>query len=67
MKIGKFEEYKGYVGSIEYDVDDDLLYGKLLNIEDLVNYHSNNIADLKRHYHESVDCYIDFKKEIGKE
>ena len=28
-KIGQFKEYKGYVGSIEYDEEDELYYGKL--------------------------------------
>lgn len=66
MRIGQFVEYKGYIGSIEYDPEDKVHYGTLLNIRDLVNYHADNIIDLEKHYHEAVDDYIEFKKAIGK-
>lgn len=67
MRIGKFVEYKGYVGTIEYDLEDKLHYGKLIDIEDFVNYHGDDVFDLEIQYHEAIDNYIDFKKEIGKE
>jgi predicted HicB family RNase H-like nuclease len=67
MNIGQFKEYKSYVGSIEYDEEDELYYGKLLNIRDLINYHASNVMELYQHYKDAVDDYIEFKKEIGKE
>ena len=67
MRIGQFKEYKGYIGSIAYDKEDELYYGQLLNIRDLVNYHASNVEELYKHYHEAVDNYIEFKREIGKE
>ncbi len=66
MKIGQFVEYRGYIGSIEYDQEDKLYYGKLLNTRDFVNYHADNIMSLESHYHEAVDDYIKVKKEIGR-
>ena len=64
MQIGQFKEYKGYVGSIEYSVKDSIHYGKLLNIKDLVNYEADNIIDLEKQFHEAVDDYLEFKKEL---
>lgn len=66
MRIGQFVEYKGCVGSIVYDQDDKIYYGQLLNIDDLVNYHADNIIDLEKHYHDAVDDYIEFKRVVGK-
>lgn len=66
MRIGQFVEYKGYVGTIEYSPEDKLHYGSLL-IGDFVSYHANNLIDLEKQYHNAVDDYIEFKKEIGKE
>lgn len=66
MRIGQFVEYKGYVGTIEYSPEDRLHYGSLL-IDDFVNYHADNLIDLEKQYHNAVDDYIEFKKEIGKE
>lgn len=67
MKIGRFVEYKGYVGSIEYSSEDGVYHGKLLDIEDFINYEGNTVEELYQRYQESVDDYIEFKKEVGKE
>lgn len=67
MQIGQFKEYKGYIGSIEYSVEDSIHYGKLSNIEDLVNYEAGNITDLEKEFHKAVDDYIKFKTEARKE
>lgn len=70
MLIGYFKEHKGYIGTIEYSPEDDVLYGKLLNIKDLVNYESlygsKNILDLYRQFQEAVDDYLELKKEVNK-
>lgn len=66
MRIGQFVEYKGYIGSIEYDPEDKIYYGEILNIDDSVCYHDTDIIDLGKRSHEAVDNYIEFKKEIGK-
>ena len=67
MRVGQFVEYKGYIGSIEYEPEDRLNYGSLLNINDFVSYHADNIIDLEKQFHNAVDDYIEFKKEIGKD
>ena len=67
MRIGQFMEYKGYIGSIEYDLEDKLHYGSLLNTDDFVNYHGDNIIELEQQYHNAVDDYIEFKKVIEKQ
>ena len=67
MKIGQFVEYKGYIGSIEYDPEDNIHYGCLLNIDDSVNYHGKTGEELYEHYQEAIDNYIEFKKEVGRD
>lgn len=68
MLIGYFKEYKGYIGTIECDPGNDISYGKLLNINDLVNYESlgyKNILDLHRQFQEAVDDYLNLKQEVN--
>lgn len=67
MRIGQFVEYKGCVGTIEYDPEDELYYGKLLDIDDFVNYHGDDIFDLEKQFHDAVDDYIELCSDIGKE
>lgn len=62
MRIGQFLEYKGFVGSIEFDATNKTYYGHLLDIGDLVCYQADNIIDLHKQYHLAVDDYIEFKK-----
>ena len=64
MMIGKFLQYRGYVGSIEYSSEDNLHHGKLLNIDDLVTYEADNVIDLEKQYRKAVDDYIEIKEVI---
>ena len=61
-----FKEYKGYTGSIEYDVEDKIHYGKVLftNKNHLVNYEAENIVELEEEFHKAVDDYLEFCKEF---
>ena len=43
MLIGYLTEYKGYEGTIEYDYEDNIHYGKLLNIKESVVAKNINI------------------------
>lgn len=52
--------YKGYVGSYELDEDDNIFYGKLIGINQLVTFEADNASDLKQAFHESVDDYLAF-------
>ena len=64
MIIGIFKEYKGFRGSIEYDLEDNVCYGRILDIPDNINYHSVkcNLLELFHSYQNSVDQYIIHKK-----
>ena len=67
MEIGQFKEYRGYIGSIEYDPEDKTHYGRLLNIRDLVDYHADNLVDLCKDFHVAVDNYIEFNEDLHPE
>lgn len=58
-------KYKGYEGSVEYSTHDGCFYGKIENIEDLVNYEGQTLEELKNSFHEAVDDYIEFCKEAS--
>ena len=60
-------EYKGYTTKIEYDTEDQLLYGKIEGIRDLVDFSSDSPASIVDEFHDAVDGYLEFCNEIGKE
>ncbi len=60
-------EYKGYHTRIEFDSEELLLRGKIEGIKDFVNFASSDIHGIEEEFHNAVDEYLEFCKEVGKE
>jgi predicted HicB family RNase H-like nuclease len=60
-------QYKGYYGDIRYSAYDDVFHGKIIGISDLVTFEGSSIKELKKAFHESVDDYLAYCKELGQE
>jgi predicted HicB family RNase H-like nuclease len=62
--------YKDFIGSVHFNDDDEVFYGKIEGIEDLVTFEGNTVKDLKTAFEESVEKYIlicnENKKEVEK-
>lgn len=61
----KHLKYKGYIGIVEFDFDDNLLYGKVANTNDLISFSGKDLAELKQSFEESIDSYIEICEEMG--
>ena len=59
--------YKGYTAKIEFDPDDNILFGNIIGIRDTVGFHGESVAELKDAFHEAVDFYLDSCKKAGRE
>lgn len=59
-------KYKGYLGTIEPDLERDNLFGKLAFIRDLVTYEATTLQELTQEFHASVDAYLESCVELGK-
>lgn len=59
--------YKGFIGSIEAELEDNTLYGKVLGLDKgtLVTYKGQTLAELKDDFKNAVDDYIAHCKENG--
>lgn len=55
---GKCFEYHGYCGSIEASLEDGVLHGKLLHVNDLITYEADTIAALEKEFKAAVDDYL---------
>ena len=51
-------EYRGYLGSVLYNDEDEVLHGRLEFIRDLVTYEAQDARSLKRAFREAVDDYL---------
>jgi predicted HicB family RNase H-like nuclease len=59
-------EYKGYVGSVEVSIEDGVLHGRVLGIDDIVTYESETVPGLQREFETSLDDYLAFCAAHGK-
>ena len=59
--------YKGYQGSVETSVEDGVLHGKILFINDLVTYEAQTLKALKKQFELAVNDYLASCKELDKE
>ena len=59
-------EYKGYRGTVCYSAEDRLLHGRILGIEDLVNFEGAEVEELEKAFHEAVDDYLALCEKLGR-
>lgn len=59
-------EYKGYLGTIEAELEDNMLFGKLAFLRDLVTYEAPDLVGLRREFEHSVDAYLAACAELGR-
>jgi predicted HicB family RNase H-like nuclease len=60
-------EYNGYFGSVHYNDDDKVFYGKLEFIRALISYEGTDVVSLRAAFEEAVDDYLEFCKETDKQ
>ena len=60
MKNSQLPPYKGYYGSVNIDVENNLLFGKVEFIRALITYEAIDAESLLKAFHEAVDDYLEF-------
>ncbi|HOT75066.1 MAG TPA: type II toxin-antitoxin system HicB family antitoxin [Candidatus Wallbacteria bacterium] len=59
--------YKEFIGVIHFSSKDDMFYGKIEGINDLVTFEGNSVSELKNSFKEPVDDYIELCQKAKKE
>lgn len=57
--------YKGYTGSLEVDTEAGIIFGRVLDIRDVVTFKGHTPAEAVQAFHDSVDDYLEFCQELG--
>lgn len=60
-------KHKNYFGSVEFSSEENLLFGKIIGIDDLVTYEADSVKELKNAFIESVEDYLETCNSLGKE
>lgn len=60
-------EYRGYTGVFEYDPSIDAFHGRIVGLLDVVTFQGSSLDELRQEMAGSVDDYLEFCAEVGKE
>ncbi|MCB2204447.1 type II toxin-antitoxin system HicB family antitoxin [bacterium] len=60
-------EYKGYTAEVVYDEDAREFHGSVKGILDVVTFVATTAEELRQEFHDSVDDYLDYCAELGRE
>ncbi len=58
-------KYKSYTGSVEYDSEEETLFGKVINANAVITFVGKSTVDIKKAFEDSVDCYLETCKKKG--
>lgn len=59
-------KYLDYTATIQYSADDDVFFGKVIGINDLITFEGTSVSELKDAFKESVEDYIETCKSLKK-
>jgi predicted HicB family RNase H-like nuclease len=57
--------FKDYTGSVRFNADDEVFFGKIEGIEDLMSFEGDSIIELKTGFEEAVNDYLEICKNNG--
>ena len=59
-------QYKDFIGSVHFNADDEIFFGKIEGVDDLVSFEGSSVSELKQAFEEAVYDYIILCKDNGK-
>lgn len=60
-------QYQGYVAKVEYDDEDGLFVGRVMNLRDMISFEGASVSELRQSFHAAVDDYLQWCAERGEE
>jgi len=59
--------HRGYTGHLEVDAEAGIIFGRVLEIRDVVTFKGTTVEEAVQAFKDSVDDYLEFCQEIGEE
>ena len=60
-------KYKEFLGSVHFNSEDEVFYGKIEEIDDLISFEGKTVPELKKSFNRAVDDYVVLCNENNKE
>ena len=55
-------KYRGFIAEIEYDEQDKIFVGTVINSKHVIGFAGNTVSELEQKYHELIDFHIQTNK-----
>lgn len=59
--------YKGYDATVEYDDQDRLFFGRVINTRDVIAFDGESVNELEQSFHAAIDEYLQDCEAINKD
>ena len=60
-------EHRGYRGVVSFDDEAGVLFGEVIGTRDMITFEGESVAEVQVAFRESVDGYLEFCEERGRE
>lgn len=60
-------KYKEFIGSVHFSAEDEVFFGKIEGVNDLITFEGTSVSKLKSAFKEAVEDYIDLCQSAGKD
>ncbi len=57
--------YKGFTAKVEFSPDDEVFFGRLIGIDDVVTFEGQTVDELKKSFAEAVDFHLEVCEKTG--
>ena len=51
--------YKGFSARVEFDADDNIFFGRVLGVEDIIGFHGETVKELTEDFHNAINHYLE--------
>ena len=64
--MNDYLKYKDYIATVNYSAEDDVFYGRIFGIDDLITFEGTSISELKKAFQDAINDYLETCIELGK-
>ena len=57
--------YKGYTARMDFDTEDKIIVGRVLDIDDIITFHGTSVTAFEEALHSAVDSYLAACEQFG--
>lgn len=57
--------YKGFTARIEFDSDDNIFFGRVLGLKDIIGFHGETVLELTADFHNAINHYLEVCRQRG--